>query len=158
MDIVKPYKLEMVQTTCPDFKTPIVPNVLPILQSGLPESSIPDDPSHMASKEHQQPFTPLLTPIETLSRRTPPPPMGSGDTMLTAASNAIKIDAPTPKGRNGSIISHLNAQAVAAEERGYQSSSCSSPYREHPLNDTRIACEEKGARKQARLSRSSVSK
>ena len=157
-----------------------MPNVLPILQSGLPEFSIPNDPSHMASKEHQRPSTPLLMPIDTLSRRTPPPPMGGRDTILTAASNAIKIDAPRPQGRNDSIISHLNAQAVAAEEGRYQSSSCSSPYREHhdappkfmtdmnheqrftlqdtPLNDTRNACEEKGARKKARLSRSSVSK
>jgi hypothetical protein len=38
------------------------------------------------------------------------------DSLLTAAAVAWSIEAPRPQGRNDSLVSHLDAQAVAAEE------------------------------------------
>ncbi|KAF1845347.1 uncharacterized protein K460DRAFT_355178 [Cucurbitaria berberidis CBS 394.84] len=63
------------------------------------------------------PWTPTRHSLENVgpyhSHRVPV--RGSFETLLSAVNVASRIDAPKPEGRNDSVVSHLDAQAVAAE-------------------------------------------
>jgi hypothetical protein len=44
------------------------------------------------------------------------PARSSFESLLTAVNAVAKVEAPTPQGRNDSVVSHLDAQAAAAED------------------------------------------
>ncbi|KAJ4371464.1 hypothetical protein N0V83_004681 [Neocucurbitaria cava] len=53
-----------------------------------------------------------------------PTSSNSFDSLLTAVNVASRIDAPKPQGRNDSVVSHLDAQAAAAERDVRYTSTC----------------------------------
>jgi hypothetical protein len=78
--------------------------------------------------------TPQSALRHTLKRDTPyydgrMPSISKFESLLSAVNVASKIEAPIPKGRNDSVVSHLDAQAVAAERNGNFTSPWSFPSR-----------------------------
>lgn len=113
------------QTTAPEFRAPVVPAMAPNPQNTIPGFLTHSDlPQTVAETLRRSPTPPHSPQVQTLPYHTSRLPIrGSLDNLLTAVNVAIKIDAPTPQGRNDSVVSHLDAQAAAAEERRYQPSS-----------------------------------
>lgn len=96
--------------------TPNLQNTVSVLGSRLPSFS--DLPQTVAESTRGSPSSPSFRQAGTLPYHTSRLPVrGSLDSLLTAVNLAAKIDAPTPQGRNDSVVSNLDAQVAAAEER-----------------------------------------
>jgi hypothetical protein len=89
-------------------KAPVVPTMIPTLED-LPRTVY----EAVNPQEADQPIFTEVGPFH--SHRLPT--QDRFNSLLTAAKFASRIEAPRPQGRNDSLISHLNAQAVLAEDK-----------------------------------------
>ncbi|KAF2706357.1 hypothetical protein K504DRAFT_493488 [Pleomassaria siparia CBS 279.74] len=113
----KTHKLE---TAHPEFKAPVAPAMVPEnTLAGFPILS--ETPQTVAETLKRSPSVLKSPQMEIIPYHTSRLPIRSGiDTLLMAVNVAVKIDAPTPQGRNDSVVSHLDAQAAVDEERQYR--------------------------------------
>jgi hypothetical protein len=90
--------------------------------SGLPVFN--NLPQTVAESAREPPSSPPFLQARTLPFHTSRIPVHYGlDSLLTAVNVAAKIDAPVPQGRNDSVVSNLDAQVAAAEERRLKTTS-----------------------------------
>ncbi|KAI4642885.1 hypothetical protein J4E93_006954 [Alternaria ventricosa] len=96
------------------LKPKAMPQEAPLVPSMVPTD---DDRNHSfidTSPHRQQSEQPIEDMRSYHSHRLPT--RSSFDDLLTAVNVASEIDAPRPQGRIDSVISHLDAQAAAAEQ------------------------------------------
>ncbi|KAF1946046.1 hypothetical protein EJ02DRAFT_500194 [Clathrospora elynae] len=96
-------------------KSPMAPPMSPVRNTipGVP--TLHDLPQTVADTLNQRNATPNSFQNIGSYRSHQSPTRGSFDSLLTAVNVASQIDAPKPQGRHDSLVSHLDAQAVAAE-------------------------------------------
>lgn len=95
------------------FQAPMVPAMIPKPMNIIPGFPILQElPNAVAEAVNAMPvFDREPIPYHTARM----PTRGSFDSLLTAVNAVSKVDAPIPQGRNGLVVSHLDAQATAAE-------------------------------------------
>jgi hypothetical protein len=105
----------------------VVPVITPSSQNTVLGSRLPsfnDLPQTVTESARGSLSSPPFQQAGTLPYHTSRLPVRGGlDSLLTAVNLAVKIDAPTPQGRNDSVVSKLDAQVAAAEERRLKTTS-----------------------------------